>query len=452
MGANGSKPLGVSLKNVNGLLNMAAWARSLGGDLVPHGNLPDEFGASDRPKIVLIDQNGLLRLRHDVAVQVDSHVVCDIRGQWRHVRRDGQSIFEEDQATPFYICTDNSEGQWPAGVYETDTRPWWCELEAPDRTPGYWLSERWKMVRCWLSRAAPVLEASISGLPDEQVLFRAKFEGELGDHEDRGGADRLSYDETKSQIRCEVDSDNKTVLLTFGARFEDAIFHPENIAERALVERLVEGFFQLAGTPLGEGDCTKLVEAIVPDAYARQTHVFRARRFWDFVGFSVPQLSIGISNDDVATVKLGLEWRVRKREQGGDILGKPECTAFLNSVVELLVDDLCEDCRQFDRKAVLAFALRNHESAINDRDRWERTAAAVLSLHTDKQATREKIAERNFELSAVFQATRLLVEFAICECPLTGGRNPGRLDSSRLMAQVSLLAGLGNWSDAIFGM
>lgn len=60
------------------------------------------------------------------------------------------------------------------------------------------------------------------------------------------------------------------------------------------------------------------------------------------------------------------------------------------------------------------------------------------------------MAEHQGELNAVFQATRLLVEFAICECPLKGRRKPGRLDMSRLMAKVLEIAGLGGWSDAIY--
>ncbi|MEF2975572.1 hypothetical protein V3473_31490, partial [Pseudomonas aeruginosa] len=76
------------------------------------------------------------------------------------------------------------------------------------------------------------------------------------------------------------------------------------------------------------------------------------------------------------------------------------------------------------------------EAAINDRDNWRRTSSAVLALHSDKEATLRTIAEHDFELNAIFLGSRLIVEFAICECPLSGGRKPGRLDMSRLMAKV----------------
>ena len=57
--------------------------------------------------------------------------------------------------------------------------------------------------------------------------------------------------------------------------------------------------------------------------------------------------------------------------------------------------------------------------------------------------------ERESHLSAVFLASRLLIEFAVCECPLAGGRSIGKLDLSRLMAKIMMIHTLGGWSDAI---
>jgi hypothetical protein len=59
------------------------------------------------------------------------------------------------------------------------------------------------------------------------------------------------------------------------------------------------------------------------------------------------------------------------------------------------------------------------------------------------------MARHDFKLNAVFQATRLLCEIAICECPLSGGRAPSESDLSRLMAKITAVQHLGGWSDAI---
>jgi hypothetical protein len=48
--------LGVSLQNVNGLLNLVAWARTLDGHLVPHGQLPEDYGDGVTPVFLVIEQ------------------------------------------------------------------------------------------------------------------------------------------------------------------------------------------------------------------------------------------------------------------------------------------------------------------------------------------------------------------------------------------------------------
>ncbi|MDP6588738.1 MAG: hypothetical protein QF666_04755 [Alphaproteobacteria bacterium] len=156
-----------------------------------------------------------------------------------------------------------------------------------------------------------------------------------------------------------------------------------------------------------------------------------------------------IDGDDAAAIKLGLGWRVHPKSSKTIIEGKSDCISFLNRLVRDIEDELCRDLSEFDRLAIIEFALRNHEAAIVDRDRWHHTAAAVLSLHDNKEATFAVIAKHDSELNAVFLATRLLVEVALCECPVKGGRKPGRLDLSRLMAKIVFLFEMGGWSDAM---
>jgi len=443
------KGLGVELQNINGLLNMVAWARSLGGHLVPHGEVPEDFGKDDVPSFIMIEQNALRTVRHEALVTWDEHVVLDMDGKWTKVCKNAQSLFAEDRNQPYYMTQHRRNRQWPAGIYETAARVWWCEIETPEGTPSYWVYEHSRMLKIWLCRAVPVLELALPALPAGPLLLRVSFEGRLGDHDAKGERKFLTFEDAKAAIAATADAAARTVSLVVGDAFEAALFHPENIAERALVEGIVEGFGGLAGKSLSLAEHASLVRSIVPDASARQSHAFITRSFRDYVRDSIPRSPVTIDADDGAIIKLGLGWRVRDRRLGGDIRGKDACTAFLNDVVRLLEDELCADLRQFNREAVICWALDNHESAIRDRDNWSRTAAAVLSLHNDKEATLQGMAQHDAKLNAVFQATRLLVEFAICECPLQGRLNPGRFDMCRLMAKVMIIPGLGGWSDAM---
>lgn len=442
--------LGVMLQNINGLLNIVGWARSLGGHLVPHGDMPDDFGKSGVPAFVMVQQNAIKDVRHEVVAHWNPHVTQDVDGKWINVRRDGRALFAEDNGTPFYMAEEKYVGErWPRGVYETDTRSWWMQLVTTSDTSGHWAYQRSLMLKTWICRMAPVLESILPGLPRGALLWRVEFSGTIGDVEGAGKREFLTFEAAQDAISISLPGGGRTVVLAAGPDFEKAIYHPENIAERALVSRSVEAFARLGGASFTEEQVRAAVQQIVQDASARQSHGFMARRFRDYVRDSVRGEPIKVDADDSAWLKLGLGWRKRSRDEGGDIQGKENCTTYLNAVVQELEDEICADLRALDRRSVIMFALNNHEAAINDRDNWRRTSSAVLALHSDKEATLRTIAEHDFELNAIFLGSRLIVEFAICECPLSGGRKPGRLDMSRLMAKVLTLSNMGGWSSAI---
>ncbi|MDZ7615709.1 MAG: hypothetical protein U1E05_01820, partial [Patescibacteria group bacterium] len=152
---------------------------------------------------------------------------------------------------------------------------------------------------------------------------------------------------------------------------------------------------------------------------------------------------------DEATLRLGLGWRVRLPSEGGEIEGRPECNAFLNSLVSQREEELCRELRKFHRRSLVELALRNHELGMARQATWRHTASAILGLHRDQEAAMATIAEQESENNAVLQASRVLVELAVCECPEKGDLVPGAMDLSLLMARLMLLTTLGDWSDAI---
>lgn len=439
--------LGVDLQNVNGLLNLVAWVRMLGGHLVPHASLPVDFGTGQARNFVMIEQNGLLKTRKEVADVWDVHACQGIDGRWISVRRERDSLFEEDNAKPFFLSQDDVGTRWPLGVYEAPNHAWWIQLETEEAVRGSLAVERFKMLRTWLCLAAPVLDSALPSVPPGSVLLKASFLGEMRDRRTEAPQSFMTLDETLELISFRVDG--STLELEIADGFEQAIFNPVNTAERALVHRLVEGVAALANVALDDEWRVSLLRQIIPSPEARQSHAFMARHFRDFVQGTLGRSPLTIDTDDAALIKLGLGWRARNRSEGPEILGRQECTNFLNKVVWLMEDDLCSALREFDRSSVLEFALLNHERAALDRDRWRRTASAVLALHRDRDAALDVILHHEAALNAVFQASRLLIEFAICQCPLNGGIKPGRLDMSRHMATIMMICGLGGWSDAI---
>lgn len=442
--------LGVTLQNVNGLLNLVGWARSLEGHLIPHGDIPDEFGENGQRVTVLIEQNALRRVRAAVMHFLDPHCGQARDGRWLKLRKEGRSIFKEDGNEPFYYAVDGrGDGGFPMAAYESPSHIWWCDVDIIEKAARPFAYDRMRMLQTWLCRGVPVMERTLAGLPAGPLLIKCIFQGQLGEEEGSDKRARLTFEDAKAAIASSIDHANATVTLTVHPRFEEALFHPENIAEQALVDCLLESFATLANRSLSDSEQDALLREIVPNAHARQAHAFLAASFRDHVRDAIWAGPVTIDEDDDAFLKLGLGWRQRTRAQGGDIAGTQECLAYLNPLVELLEDEICQELRQLDRRSVLSIVLMNHESAAADRDNWKRTAAAVLALHNDKAAARDTMVERESRLSAVFLTSRVLIEFAICECPLAGGRRIGNLDLSRLMAKILMIQRLGGWSDAI---
>ncbi len=387
--------LGVTLQNVNGLLNLVGWARSLEGHLVPHGDIPDEFGENGQRVTVLIEQNALRRVRAAVPHFFDLHCAQTRDGRWLKLRKEGRSIFKEDSGEPFYYAVDcRGDGGFPLAAYESPSHVWWCDMEIVEEAARPFAYDRMRMLQTWLCKSVPVMERAFAGLPAGPLSLKCIFQGQLGDKEGSGKRVRLTFQDAKTAIAASTNRNSATVTLTIDPRFEEALFHPENIAERALVDCLLESFAALAGRNLTDPERDTLLKEIVPDAHARQAHAFLAAIFRDYVRDAIWAGPVTIDEDDDAFLKLGLGWRQRTRAQGGDIVGTQECLSYLNPLVELLEDEVCQELRQLDRRSVLSIVLMNHESAAADRDNWKRTAAAVLALHNDKTAARDTMVER----------------------------------------------------------
>ena len=431
---------GVDLQNINGPLNLIAWARQLDGHLVPHGSIPEAFTRPGARASMMVTQNALLELRQQVLAAWDPHMQRDVDGKWRNVRREGMSLFDEDATKPLFATEDALQA-----IYVTSKRTWWADSEVPPETSGEIRYQRWKTSAVWLERAARVLEDALPNLPEGPLLWRTSYAAPLGSQSD--DLSRLTYEEALEELR--VEATGRAILVHASAGHERAHLHVDNIAERSLVARLVEGAAILAEQQLTTEEREAIVDRIVPNSRARQQHAFINPSFRDYVRDSIPPRAVVIDQMDDATVRLGMGWKVREPAADGWIRGKPETTGFLNSLARQLEDELIEELGQYNRRAFLELVLRNYEAGNVEKDQWARTAAALVALHDDKAAVRERIARYEFKLNAVFQMSRILVEIGVCACAVEGGLTPGELDLSRLMAKAAFIFNVGGWSDAI---
>ena len=436
---------GVQLINPNGLVNLVAWSRELGGHLVPHGELPEGFGNPDAMAGVSIRSNSCRDLRHKVSIESGRRRILDGEGRWVLATRLGRERFQKEGGS-IYVSEEDVRRHKLRGAYITLRRPWWIEIVPHEGASDHLIFERWKALCNWLKQSAEVLDQEYPGLPVGPICFVVKFAKLLDrDHE---VPKAITLDEIRALVRVSSKPGSSQIQMMVETGFDDGLAQQENYAERVLVEALVEG----AAGAAQDGDVNKrvlIVKRICPNDEMRYMHLFAAQTFRDFVR---PQTSAGpiwVDDLDAAASRIGLGWRSRPKSAGADIHGIRECTSFLNDTVKNVLDDLCADLSRLDRVAVIEAVLQNYEEATCDRDVWQRTSKALLATHRDKQGAINTIVEHQARLNLLLVASRILLESALCECPLSAGLLPGQIDLSRLMAKVSLALHLGGWSDAV---
>jgi hypothetical protein len=433
---------GIRLVNVNGLLNLWAWANDLNGHLIPHGELPESFRATDAPRMIVVRQNGLLKLRQEVYERSHTVAAETPEGLWSRVRRLSESVFEDDQQAPLYVEENALRVGALTTVYISPLCHWWMDISSDSNNRGE-LFEHWRMLCSWLIRFVPPVESAFDGPLPSSLKLQIHFAKLI----DVGALPIQipSPTDLRNAFHISVDDAKHTINITVGGAFDSALASPDNIAEEALVAAMVRGFSMLAGWTLNSSAESALVAQICPSRHARSRHIMAAQNFRDMIQFGVGNpVQIHLMDDAVARV--GIAYRVQA-DVGAEILGRQECTAFVNQAATLTLQELCTQLQSFNRRHFIEEVLRCHEEAVISRDHWRRTAHANIALHGD--AAVHAVAEHMAEMTACRIATRILIEAAVCECPTDGGFRPGELDISRAMARAIFAFHMGGWSDAI---
>ena len=434
----------IQILNINGLLNLAAWADELDGHLVPPDCVPQ--GGGDRLSTVCIAQNALRKARHTALAEHERRRALDIDNRWLLVEKEGSSFFPEDDKAPLFVSEEHLLREQLRGVYIAKGRPWWVQISAAEGSAPALVFDYWQMLCTWLRRAVPVLDEAYSHGSIDPVSFDFRF-GKLL-QSGPPAAKRLDQAELRTLIQVTAKAGAPEIVIAIADGFDDGFQRPENAAERLIVEAMVKG----TALAVGQDDLARvatLVASICLNDQARHVHAFEAQGFRDYLGDQLSRKPIVIDRFDNAASRIGLAWKTRERGNAVEIHGVRECTAFLNHTAQVLITEMCAALRHFGRRDLLHAVLYNYECAAQDRERWKRTAQANLALRRDRAAAMDVIVRHDAELNACFLGSRILVEAATCECPCEGPYTLGRIDLSRLLGDASMVFHVRGHSDAI---
>nr|WP_041935503.1 hypothetical protein [Rhizobium leguminosarum] len=431
--------IGIDLANVNGLLNLHAWANKNHGHLVPHERLSADFVSEDGGASLQIPLNSLLEVRHDVASGWDEHGLVDPNGRFIRVRRRHSTPgFGMTALSPFYLAAAHPFTRETVAVYHGGGAEWWmtCSTVTEPEGEADQLSE---VALLWAERVARSISKSHPGLTGKWH-WKIKFSQQASMHVENTEIPPLAE---LVSFRLLGNTAHISVSSLFGA----AGARSANDAEKRFAAVLLESALAMAGIVADDEAMSILMRDLVPSDGARQMHAFTVPDDRDFVRDDLPPPRKIESLADPSS-RIGLGWLCRDRSKGDELHGA-ECIPYLNDVVKSVIQRMRDRVKLFDRGMLIIFALRRHEAVTYEERRFRRSSRSMSALADDPEKMVEDIGVQISQLNATSLTSRIVAEMALCWSPLQGGITPGSMDLDELMADAAILYYFGGYSDAM---
>ncbi len=436
---------GVSFRDLNGDLNLYAYWRQNHYEIV-HADL--QIGQNS---MMSLSSDFLLPMRQELRRLSDSHVLPTVSGHHTWVMRLGRdAYFDSMKNRPVYASMNHLAEGTLAGVVETERGSTWLVMEpgGDDQAARSMLYEIWSGFIGLLDQAVVEIEGRSNLLSTTPLEVRLDFRAvKLLEGDDLDDASPPGMPEVG------VDTDAPVVRIRFPEQFLKHFHRPENVGEQILFGSIVEGLLRLHAA-LG-GDVSAVTPAainalLLGNVGARVLHLFHVHDAVEHLLATGTEKVRFLGKEDVAFEKMNLAEGCVPDGAGKLLSGKDECNTFLHAVVAKTWAGIRNMLRRFERTDVIRHALKVHESLLQDRDHWNRTAQAVLALYaTDDVYAIAEDRERDRNLTAL--PARTMMEMALCECPVGSGRPVSRWEFDTLLAKAALLFSVASDSDAVVG-
>lgn len=439
---------GVSVLNLNGVLNLWGWVDHNDGHIIPHARMETGRITPEQPMLLQIPLNLLRDVRVRADHGYDRHRGIDPSGTSHRLQRtSAQELFPDEHSQRTYVSLNELDERRLTCVYEGKLALW-ITLVAPNMSDRRIHHELWRMLCVWVARIGaklPNVNIDPSTWPSAMKVY-ATFEDSSDSHELAALAIPESLDDLW-EVTSLPEAHGARVVFKRGflTGFKDA----SNVAERAVVRALAAAFLSIAGVVDPVTQARAIEKQVVRSDKERSFHIFQGHSFLDYMAGSLKDNLIAVDRVDDAAARIGLGWRALAVGASGEIKGKEACGQFLARVVDLLLKDLLTELSSLDRTSTIIRLARNNEVANRLERQWRHTSAAVLALHSDFPDLHATVVAQLSKFAGARITSRVLTELALCTCPLEGGHHASNLTLSKLLARVSILMRVGGYSDAI---
>jgi len=439
---------GIKIINPNGILNLIGWVRSNNGHFVPHEHLIEEEVSPERPLRLVLPFNLLRKVRFDADNSYDRHRAIDNIGVWHDVQhKTSDPFFSSESSLRLYVSMDYVQNGMLTSVYEGRDKLW-LSLVATNISNSEIKFHLWDMANEWLHRIGSTLDRYTENLT-KKAIFKVYVEFQDVDPPNEPIA-KPSKEYLRSLCLVEEHGEPNAIDAVFKAGFISGFSIAENVAERLFVFNLARAFLHLIVIKDIDKEAEKITTLVVQNQEARSFHIFHTQEFIDYVRDTLPRKLVTIDKIDYAAAKIGLGWRINERYQGNKIEGREECVCFLGRVVDNLLAEIFDMLASFERVSTLIRLVGNSEKASAEKEYWKQTSAALIGLHGHDDDTIGRCVSQMSKFAGAGIASRVLIEIALCVCPLKGGAHLSDIELSKLLVRASLVVSFGGISDAIY--
>ncbi|MCE9597043.1 MAG: hypothetical protein K8S54_03665 [Spirochaetia bacterium] len=419
------KSLGGRILNVNGVLNLWGWLLDNDWHFAPHEQLPKEI--TEASLQIIIPTESIAHVRMRAAKSQDRRIIQDEQGRTRSLRKyKGNPYFREDFDLSLYVSLyDLFSGELVA-VYLGRSTAWWCSCDGPDRQSIFSV---WDVAINWLNRIDKALETVTKS---KQIEWRLVVFHEDGKVE--AGREVQSYRKGSDTIITEI------------RFFDGGIFSgPDNQGETELIRSFLIAMLPHAEEPTIQ----QLLKIVIPGRHAKHMHLVENETFTDMISKFLNAPVFPHKAED-STLRLGLGWTTQTSQgRFTAIQGKESCREHLEQLVTKVWSELRISLKKYSKLELCERLTNNLESLRKEKVQWERTIHALFDLYSDRANVMDVSGRVRGKINGGNLASRLLIEMAICTCPVKGVALFDDFDISQLMAQALLLFHLGSCSDAI---
>lgn len=438
---------GASFMNINGDFNFYCYWRRLNYQLIPR-----ELKV-DTSSMIAIGHDFVFPVRQELRNLVDRHAIQTADGQFVQAMRFGlDAYFKSMRGRPIYVSLGHLRAGILAGAVESSRGPTWLVIEPRegDEAVRHLLYQMWSGFLGLYDRLVTEIEALLPHLASGAIEIRLNFRELIVPEE------YLVTDASTpiAEPVVLVNLDQKIVEIKFPSDFLVNFQQHENTGEKLVLRALARGLVRLHQvSPAVEDDEESLVETllekVIGDVGMRVLHLFHTYYPIEYLLAQQSQTPVFLAHEDFIFAKLRLSEGCAKVKPEEALKTKDECNDFLHKVVVKIWGQLRDLLRQFDRASVIRQTLAVHEAVIQDRDHWRRTAQAVIALYKSDEDVFAVAGERESDRNQISLPARTILEMAICECPVSGGRELSRWDLDDMLAKAALFVEVATDSDAV---